>query len=1020
MHKQISPSLFPSEDQCVHDLLSALDWRDARALRVRDEAIRLIETIRKTPQKTGSIESFFQQYSLNTNEGLALMCLAEAFLRVPDGPTAKALIRDKVAGTNWLKTIQKKGQNSDWMTQAAGLGLSMSSGTMNSLFSKLGEPLIQQAVMQAMNLLGSQFVLGENINSAITNAQVLEKEGYHISYDMLGEGARTSEDAKKYFENYLDAIEKAGKSAKKSTISVKLSALHPRYEFAQSDICIPEISKKLLQLCEVAAAQDIPLTVDAEEYERLEISLKIIETVCAAPELKGWEGFGLALAAYQKTAVSTLDHILGLGRTYERKLQVRLVKGAYWDSEIKRAQVKSLPDYPVYTRKSNTDLSYLVCAQKLLQNRKYVYPMFGTHNAYSVAAILDMAGDKKDGFEFQKLFGMGNALYADVLGKTQIPVRVYAPVGVYEELLPYLVRRLLENGANSSFVNRVFDANTTPSALAADPVQKAQQNEPKSHPKIPLPENIYGQKRKGSRGLDLSSADILEELLQNMRTRNLSPNYVAAPMITGKAHQKGVRNRVFSPADRDRMLGHIHYADEDRIVDAFKAAKTGHQVWSQTRAEERARILEKIANALEENRAELMVLCVEEAGKTIPDALAEVREAVDFCRYYAQQGRALFKEDGTTLQGPTGENNVYSFCSRGIFVCISPWNFPLAIFTGQIAAALMAGNAVIAKPAEQTSVIAMRTCELMLASGLPKQALTLLLGDWRPGAALVDHPETAGVAFTGSTETAWKINTALAAKKGPIVPLIAETGGQNAMIMDSSALTEQVVDDVVLSAFGSAGQRCSACRVLYVQEEVADKTIHMLQGAMAHLRVGDPREINTDIGPVIDEQALAVLQKHKTALEGFGKKIAEVPLDPVLKKQGSYFSPIAYEIPSLNVLKREIFGPVLHVIRYSAEKMDDVIEEINASGYGLTFGVHSRIDSFSKNLAQRINAGNIYINRSIIGAVVGVQPFGGRGLSGTGPKAGGPNYLQRFANEKVVSVNTTAAGGNTSLVMLKE
>lgn len=1011
----MSSYLYRDENLCVADMLRLIDWPPEKSARISARAADLIRGVRAARRKSGSIESFFQQYALSTSEGIALMCLAEALLRIPDGATAAALIRDKVAGTKWLKGQE----GADWMTRAAGLGLAVTSGTMNSLFSRLGEPVVRAAMAQAMKILGGQFVVGQSLKEAQKAARKLESEGYRLSYDMLGEGARTARDAAHYFAGYATAMEELDADRGEGLtpgISVKLSALHPRYEVSQADRCVPELSEKLIQICRLAAKKNITLTVDAEETERLELSLEIIARAAADRETAGWQGLGLAVQAYQKRALPLLDRVLEMARRHDRKLQVRLVKGAYWDSEIKKAQVKGFPDYPVYTRKVNTDLSYLTCAQKMMAARHVIYPMFGTHNAHTVAAVLDMAGDHKDGFEFQKLFGMGDALYAQIVENRQAPVTVYAPVGVHQDLLPYLVRRLLENGANSSFVNKVFDKNIAPEDLAADPVSVIRSHNVHTHPSLPKPENLFGVERSNSRGVDLNDNPAREALSANMH-KSIAPGY-AAPIIAGKvAASKGALDS-FNPVRTSEKIGSVIYTAEHQIDEAFKVAQTGYVMWSLVSSAARADILNRAADILEDHKAELMALCVREAGKTIPDALAEVREAVDFCRYYAAEGRKVLDEKGVVLPGPTGETNVLRFEPRGVFVAISPWNFPLAIFTGQIMAALMAGNAVIAKPAEQTSIIAFEAVKLFHKAGVPAAALTLLPGDGRIGAALVAHPDVAGVVFTGSTEAAQSINRTLAAKNGAIVPFIAETGGQNAMIMDSSALPEQVVDDVLLSAFGSTGQRCSACRVLFIQEEVAPKTLDMLKGAMAELRVGDPQFYASDIGPVIDEPALAALIRHRARLEGFGKVIAQTPLPDELKQRGTFFAPIAYEIPGLQYLEREVFGPVLHVIRYRAEEIDSVIADINKTGYGLTLGVHTRIDKFARKIAGAVRCGNVYVNRSMIGAVVGVQPFGGMGLSGTGPKAGGPHYLARFSTEKVISTNTTAAGGNASLVMM--
>ncbi len=1022
----ISQDQHKSEAQAVEDLLGFIEWDEALSEKTHGDTVALINKIRKTRRKAGSLESFFEQYSLNTEEGLALMALAEALLRIPDDKTANALIRDKIKGTNWLKNSSNV--EKDWMTKVAGLGLKLSSGTMNSLFSKIGEPIIREAMTKAMKVMGKQFVVGETLTGAMKNAVKWEEKGFRFSYDMLGEGARTMSDAQHYFDTYMGALQDVADrikvadyaEEKKPGISVKLSALHPRYEFAQKEFCLPDMQNKLLKLCQFAAEHDLKITIDAEEVARLDPSLELIKFIIEQPSLRKWNGFGLAVQAYQKSVLSIIDYAIELAQTYDKHLHVRLVKGAYWDTEIKQAQIDGLDSYPVYTRKSNTDVSYLACAQKLLAHRDVIYPMFGTHNAYSVAAIMNMAGSDKSGFEFQKLFGMGDALYEALIKVESVNVCVYAPVGSYEELLPYLVRRMLENGANSSFVNQLYDKDYSPEDMAFDVVEKVRNNNQKSHPKIPLPKNLYGERRQNSLGIDLNDPIVFDALENRIKTEFSNKQYKANPLIANHKASENTREKKQSPASKLDIVGYVAYAHKNDVEKVMENAKSGFQIWSNTSADARAHSLEKFADALEENTLELISLCCREGGKTIKDGLDEVREAVDFCRYYAMNGRVQFDEAGIKLPGPTGERNVYAYEGRGIFVCISPWNFPLAIYVGQMVAALMAGNSVVAKPAEQTSLLACFVAKLIHQAGVPPEVLQILTGDGRVGQALVEHPDVGGVAFTGSTEVAHIIRKSLANKQGPIIPFIAETGGQNAMIVDSSALMEQVIDDVVLSAFGSAGQRCSACRVLYLQEDITDKAIFMLQGAMQELKLGATSELATDIGPVIDEQALTMLQKHKSRLQGTSKKIAETPLRENLKSIGHYFAPMAYEIDDLSMLDREIFGPIVHVIRYKSDEIDAVIRDINETGYGLTFGLHSRVNSFVKYVTERIKVGNIYVNRGTIGAVVGTQPFGGCGLSGTGPKAGGLNYLQAFARERVISINTTAAGGNASLVMLDE
>ncbi len=1022
MPHDLSNYLAKPEKDCVDSLIAALDWNGEKAQKIATRAAHTIQAMRDTKRPAGSIEGFFQSYGLNTEEGIALMCLAEALLRIPDSGTANALIRDKVAGTKW---INEKAAEQDWMLRMAGMGLNATRATMDGPLAKLGEPVIRAAMIQAMKILGGQFVIGQNMEEALKNAAHLEREkGYLFSYDMLGEGARTLDDAEAYFAAYAEAIEEIGKNrlrrdAARPGISIKLSALYPRYSFAQEHLCVPILTNRLQALARQAAGYNICLTVDAEEVDRLETSLKIIRHVIDDITLTGWDGFGLAVQAYGKRCLPLIENLIEFARGAQKHIQVRLVKGAYWDSEIKRAQMKGLADYPVFTRKAHTDLSYLACAQKLLLARDCIYPMFGTHNAHTVQAIIEMAAGNRKGFEFQRLFGMGETLYDHILKTEELPVRIYAPVGVHKDLLPYLVRRLLENGANSSFVNKVFDSVYAPETLATDPVEAALINKGAMHPSIPLPENIF-EGRKNSHGIDLDDAGTLQSLLQQVEKDFERREVFATSLIGGQFDKSGSWGDIKNPADTNDVIGTAYTANEQVVERAFAAAKKGYAEWSKVSSVRRAEILNRIADIYEEKAALLIALCVREAGKTLPDAVAELREAVDFCRYYAQLGARDFREDGILLQSYTGETNRLLLQGRGVFACISPWNFPLAIFTGQIVAALVAGNAVVAKPAEQTPFIAMTAVKMMHEAGVAKNALNLVVGDGRVGEWIVQHKDVAGVAFTGSTAAARSINRALAAKEGPIVPLIAETGGQNAIIADSSSLPEQVVDDVILSAFGSAGQRCSAARVLFVQDDVADKIIDMLRGAMAELKVGSPSLYSTDIGPLIDEEALAVLQKHRTALDGFGRLIAQAPMAEHLKTKGHFFAPCAYEINDLSELKGEVFGPILHVIRYKASDFDVVIRQINETGYGLTFGIHTRIDSVAEKAADAVSAGNVYVNRSIISAVVGVQPFGGNGLSGTGPKAGGPYYLHAFAAEKTVSVNTTASGGNASLVMLEE
>jgi RHH-type proline utilization regulon transcriptional repressor/proline dehydrogenase/delta 1-pyrroline-5-carboxylate dehydrogenase len=897
---------------------------------------------------------------------------------------------------------------------------SFSAGAIaGKMVAKMGEPVVRLAMLHAMKIMGQQFVMGRTINEALKRAVDAEKVGYRYSYDMLGEGARTAEDAEHYFKNYEMAIEAIGVASKgrgiaqSAGISVKLSALHPRYESAQAHVCVPALSEKLLMLALKCAHYNIGLTVDAEEAHRLEMSLEIIERVFTDPAIKGWDGFGVAVQAYQKRSSAVIDFLVALAENQRHHMMVRLVKGAYWDSEIKYAQVNGLPNYPVYTRKNSTDIAYLALAAKMLTRRDVLYPMFATHNAHTVAAIIELAGNNKLGFEFQRLHGMGEPLYHQIVGfdDNEFPCRIYAPVGSHQDLLPYLVRRLLENGANSNFVNRLQNDAVPIDEMLIDPIDYIAKLESKQHPKIPLPLNLYGAARKNSKGIELANTPVRNDFLREVdsfATKKYSSKIMNGTVAT-----------IVNPANTDEEIGAVNFATPENIEKALISAHGAFHDWNKTSAENRAQCLERMANLMEDNRAELISLCVREAGKTIPDAIAEIREAVDFCRYYAVEGRRNFAEP-MILQGPTGESNTLALQGRGVFLCISPWNFPLAIFIGQVTAALMAGNTVIAKPAEQTSIIAMRTVELLHKAGIPENAVIFLPATGEmTGQYLVSDTRIAGVCFTGSTEVAQLINRTLANRTGAIAPLIAETGGQNVMIADSSALAEQIIDDVITSAFRSAGQRCSALRVLYIQDGIADKVIKMLHGACQELTLGNPAKLSTDIGPVIDKAALDILIQHTTRMDKEAKILARVKM-PAEYQTGYFFAPCAYEIKSISQLPREIFGPILHIIRYKADEIDKVIEDINATGYGLTFGIHTRIEHTMRSVCEKVSAGNCYVNRSMIGAVVGVQPFGGHGLSGTGPKAGGPHYLPRFATERTLTINTTASGGNTTLVSLAE
>ncbi|MCG8691481.1 MAG: bifunctional proline dehydrogenase/L-glutamate gamma-semialdehyde dehydrogenase PutA, partial [Minwuiales bacterium] len=867
-----------------------------------------------------------------------------------------------------------------------------------------------------------QFVLGRSVGEALERAAPAEEQGYRHSYDMLGEAARTMPDAERYFRAYAEAIRTIGESAvgngpaNRPGISVKLSALHPRYEFGQRGRVMAELLPRLKKLALAAKAHDLGFCIDAEEADRLDLSLDLIEGLALDPDLAGWNGLGLAVQAYQKRALPLIDWLADLARRAGRRLMVRLVKGAYWDTEIKVAQEGGEPGYPVFTRKTSTDVSFLACARRLLASPDAFFSQFATHNAHSVAAVMTFAGNNRD-FEFQRLHGMGEPLYEEVVGddKLGVPCRVYAPVGSHEDLLAYLVRRLLENGANSSFVNRIFDDALPVERIIADPVEITDHLESVAHPSIPLPADLYGAERKNAAGTDLTDPVVLRPLDDAIQL-SATLKWSAGPIVGGET-LGGKERKVTFPADRRVEVGTVSDADGETVDRALAAAAAAARGWDATPAADRGGALRRAADLYEENHAELMTLCIREAGKTLPDCVAEVREAVDFLRYYAARAEAEFAAP-VEMPGPTGETNRISLHGRGAFVCISPWNFPLAIFTGQVAAALAAGNTVLAKPAEQTSIVASRAVALLHQAGVPGDVLHLLPGDGPSvGARLIGDPRVAGVAFTGSTETARLIQRSLAEKDGPIVPLIAETGGQNAMIVDSSALPEQVVADVIQSAFNSAGQRCSALRVLFLQRDIADRTVEMLKGAMAELRIGDPGLLSTDVGPVIDAEAKQMLDEHAARMRKEGTLLYETELSADCAK-GTFVAPKAFEIDSLSRLKREVFGPILHVVRYNADRLDDVCDAVNATGYGLTLGVHSRIDETARRVVERIKVGNAYVNRNTVGAVVGVQPFGGEGLSGTGPKAGGPRYLYRFATERALSINTAAAGGNAALMTL--
>ncbi|HEY1561880.1 MAG TPA: bifunctional proline dehydrogenase/L-glutamate gamma-semialdehyde dehydrogenase PutA [Caulobacteraceae bacterium] len=988
---------------------------------VRAEAGRLLAALR-APGRAGWVDRFLQEYSLSSEEGTALLGLAEAYLRVPDPGTADALIRDKLALGDWKAHL---GAADSVLVNSATLGLiiaqsmteSSSGATVRGLVGRLGEPAIRAAVGNAMQMMGEAFVLGRDIREALRRADRGANRAFRYSFDMLGEGARTAPDAAAYLESYRQAIRAIGAEAVKGdvftrdSISVKLSALHPRYEPLQAGRAVPKLTGALIELARLARDQGIGLTVDAEEAERLEMSLSIIEGAARDPSLAGWDGLGMAVQAYQRRAPAVVGWADALASATSRRIMVRLVKGAYWDTEIKRAQERGLSDYPVFTRKSGTDVSYMACARALLE-AEGLYPAFATHNALTVATVMEWAGPRRD-FEFQRLHGMGEGLYDGLMKQEGVAVRVYAPVGGYRDLLAYLVRRLLENGANTSFVHQIGAAGVSDDDLLADPVSEAEAAGFTPHPAIPLPADLYGSERRNSAGLDLSDERVVADTLTSMG-RTWSGRPQAAPLIGGR-EQRGEAKPVTSPADHRVIAGEVVETSVAEVARAVDVAAGAQPAWNARGPEERAAILERLADLLERDRAALMALAVREAGKSLGDAIGEVREATDFCRYYAVEARRRLARQ--RLPGPTGEFNELALAGRGVFACVSPWNFPLAIFLGQVAAALAAGNTVVAKPAPQTPLIAAHAVRLAFEAGVPGEALQLVTGGAEVGAALVADPRVAGVAFTGSTASARRIaHTLLEDERRPLVPLIAETGGLNAMLVDSTALPEQVVQDVITSAFLTAGQRCSALRLLCLHEDVAPQILEMLEGAMDELVIGDPAEPATDVGPVIDEAARGRIEDWVEA--HIDAVLHRLPL-PTGAAHGTFVPPTLLHVDRVADLDREIFGPVLHVTTFGAGAMEATVDEVMASGYGLTLGVHTRIGSAADAVRARARVGNLYVNRSMIGAVVGVQPFGGEGLSGTGPKAGGPHYLPRFCVERTWTVDTTSAGGNASLLSLE-
>ena len=1015
-----------ADEELAAKFLADAAREPAAERRVDARARRLIEAIRAKIGGLGGVEDFLHAFSLSTKEGLALMVLAEALLRVPDAATADRLIEDKLAGGRWLdgdvKSTALLVSASAWTLGVAARVIhpgETPETILDNVVRRIGLPAMRVATRQAMHLLASHFVMGRTIEEALTRAKAHPQFSY--SFDMLGEGARTSADADNYFAAYAGAIAAIGADGGnknprvQSGISVKLSALHPRYEAISRERVREELTPRLIELAELAKAHDLQFTVDAEEADRLELSLEVIATVLRDGALDGWGGFGLAVQAYQKRALALIDWVEEVATAINRKLTVRLVKGAYWDSEIKRAQERGLADYPVFTRKAMTDLCYMACVKRLLAARNRLVPQFATHNASTVAGVIEDAGGI-DGFEFQRLYGMGEVLYEALFAEfPEAACRVYAPVGGHRDLLAYLVRRLLENGANSSFVSAAADPGVPVADILRRPQSWIGEAAQARNRKIPLPQNIFQPERRAAAGIEFGDRASLDALLGEIREATTA-NAQAAPLVNGVA-LPGIERHLHSPIDGS-AIGLVREADDAIARAATAAASDGFAAWTAKPLEHRAAALERAADRLERNRVRLLALLQNEAGKTLDDAVAELREAVDYCRYYAAQARTTLA--ALAMPGPTGEANQLRYRGRGAFVCISPWNFPLAIFVGQIAAALVAGNTVVAKPAEQTPLIAALAVALFHEAGVPKSALHLVPGDGAIGARLVAHRLVAGVAFTGSTDTGRAINRALAEKQGPIVPLIAETGGINAMIVDATALPEQVCDDVLASAFRSAGQRCSALRLLCLQEDIVEPMLDLLAGATRELKVGDPRRIGTHVGPVIDAQAKADLDDWLAKQERADRVKFRWDRHGRLPADGTYVAPAIVELDGVAELDREVFGPVLHVVRWQPERLDALLDDIAANGTALTLGIQSRIDLCIERIAGRLPHGNIYVNRNMIGAVVGVQPFGGTGLSGTGPKAGGPDYLLRFAAEQVVTVNTAAAGGNAGLLALDD
>ncbi len=1017
--KLISPLYAVDESQLLTQLLPLAEPSEQERKRTTEQAALLIERVRADQNAIQMIDALLLEYSLDTKEGILLMCLAEALMRIPDAATADALIRDKLSVADWkshLKSSDSLFVNaSTWGLMLTGKVVTLDakedgtpSHVINRLVNKMSEPVIRQAMNQAMKIMGHQFVLGRSIGEAMKNGREKRDQGFTYSFDMLGEAALTSQDAEKYFKDYLMAVEAVGRDSYTSekgsnakspdpTVSIKLSALHPRYDVANEARVLDEMYRSVLELLKRARELNVGITIDAEEADRLELSLKLFEKLYRSDEVKGWGRFGLVVQAYSKRALPVLAWLAALSKEQGDVIPLRLVKGAYWDSELKLAQQSGYSGYPVFTRKEATDCSYLACARFLLSDHLHglIYPQFASHNAHTVSAIVAMAGSTRD-FEFQRLHGMGDALYNHVMEMHDTNVRIYAPVGSHKDLLPYLVRRLLENGANSSFVHRLVDASCPVDSLTRHPVDELCSRPTLHNSLIPLPAQIFGEQRRNSAGINIEIESQWRPFVKSVQAFG-EHQWQAGPIINGVV-QGGRTEAITAPYDRREAVGSVDFASADQVEQAITVAAKAYPEWSERSASERADCLLRLVDLLEANTGELVALCHREAGKTIQDSIDEIREAVDFCRFYANQAATELAET-KQVTSFDGTSRLLSYRGRGVFACISPWNFPLAIFLGQISAALAAGNTVVAKPAEQTSLIAFRAIELMLEAGMPAGVIQLLPGTGAEvGSPLTSDPRIAGVAFTGSTETAQLINRSLVARDCESVPFIAETGGQNAMIVDSTALPEQVVRDVVRSAFASAGQRCSALRVLFIQEDIAERVIGLIKGAMAELSVGRPELHSTDVGPVIDAGAKQKLLTHIQSLKNQAKLVAQAKLGSDCQ-HGDFVAPTAFEIAGIDMLKNENFGPILHIVRFKASELEQVIDQINQTGFGLTMGVHSRNERTYRHIERRARVGNCYINRDQVGAVVGVQPFGGQGLSGTGPKAGGPHYLYRFTQD---------------------